>query len=70
MAITNGPGPTIEAQFDGDCPDCGEPIDAGDLITKVGDDWACADCAGTGDRPVTRKPAQPPARTSTDDMGY
>lgn len=69
MAITNGPGPTIEAQFEGVCPECDEWIETGDPITKVGDDWVCADCADDV-KPVTRKPTQPPARTSTDDMGY
>lgn len=71
MAFSNGPGPIVAALFEGICPGCDGDIFPDDEIVKVDGEWLCSDCAGTSDRPVTRRPgAQPPAATSTDDMGY
>lgn len=37
---------SIEAKFDGRCPQCFHDIDAGDQIAQNDDDrWVCNDCA-------------------------
>jgi predicted RNA-binding Zn-ribbon protein involved in translation (DUF1610 family) len=39
--------PTATAQFDSDCPGCGNEIVTGDTITLIKEEnaWVCVDCA-------------------------
>ena len=40
-----GPGPWVTARYDGECDNCGDPIDAGDLICPDGEGgWLCEPC--------------------------
>lgn len=49
-------GPWTTAHYDGECPDCGDPITPGDTIRSDGDgDWLCERC-GTPPRPTRDVP--------------
>jgi hypothetical protein len=37
-------GPSIVAQYNGFCPECGEGIDQGDIIVRTDDGWVHESC--------------------------